>query len=122
LALLDRFPHAPGAVGALQALLADMCPNPQSLTWLVDEFVNRIGKWHGSKELRGVLCWHCKPRDGIEANSTIPGYRPVDGEMRSLERHAQIKAAGAAIEGPGAKLVTDLANRKSLGPGNPTVG
>jgi hypothetical protein len=73
------------------ALLAQMCPSREALDWLVDQMVNRVGIWKGPAELRGVLCWHFKPADGSEAESSIPGFRPADSEQLCIERHKAIR-------------------------------
>lgn len=94
LSMCEYFPSEAGARGAIQLLLARMCPDREALEWLVREFVDRIGKWHGPVELRGILCTRYKPADGIEASSSLPGYRPEDAYERHLEQHAQRKCGG----------------------------
>ena len=94
LGMCEYFPRDPGAAAGVMRLLAQMVPHKQALDWLVDEMVNRIGKWHGPAELRGLLCNRYRPADGIERDCSIPGYTPGDGETRSLEAHAQLKAGG----------------------------
>jgi len=103
LSMLRYFPADEGTRAAVAALLAAICPDKEALLWLVDEFTNRIGEWRGPKELRAVLSTRWMPADGIEATSEIAGYTPADGEARSLERHAQLKAqdrVGGWIEDP----------------------
>lgn len=100
LSMCSRFPADEGARAAVQALLARICPSREALDWLVDEFVDRIGEWRGPVELRGVLCRRYRPCDGIEATSSIAGYRPEDGERITLQRHQQLKAGGLAHDMP----------------------
>jgi hypothetical protein len=59
----------------------------------------RFGIWNGLAELRGVLCCRFKPPDGIEANSSIPGFRPADSEQFYIEQHKAIceMEAGAPL-------------------------
>lgn len=90
------FPADAPSRAAIEALLARMCPHKEALEWLVDEFINRINDWQGPGELRGVLCTRYKPDDGIEANCSIPGYRPQDGEAICFDRHQQLKVEGLA--------------------------
>lgn len=94
LSMLEYFPREPGAQVAIMRLLAKMCPHRESLRWLVDTMTNRVGKWQGPMELRGVLCWKFRPSDGIEVSATIPGFTPADGEAKSLEAHGQLKTGG----------------------------
>lgn len=75
------------------ALLAQMCPHKEALDWLVTTVVNRIGVWKGPAELRGILCWKFKPADGVEFDSSLPGFTLADGERLSIEQHDEIRAA-----------------------------
>lgn len=103
--MCQYFPQSdPVFRAALQLLLAKMVPDKQALDWLVGEFVNRIGTWYGSAALRGVLCWKYKPADGIECTSSIPGYRPEDGEARIYEEHQQLKSGGWTAETEGLQI------------------
>ena len=45
----------------------------------------------GPTELRGVLCWRFKPADEIEADSSIPGFRPADSGKLYIELHNAIR-------------------------------
>jgi len=94
LSMLEYFPQNPGAQAATQRLLAKMCPSREALLWLVSTMVNRVGKWHGPSELRGVLCWKYPPADGISGDCSIAGFRPSDGEELSLNAHEQLKGGG----------------------------
>lgn len=96
LAMLQYYPTDPMTQAAIQELLAKMCPSLEALEWLTNTMVNRVGTWKGSLELRGALCWRYRPDDGVEANCSLPGFRPEDGEQISLERHAHSKRAACA--------------------------
>lgn len=98
LSMLEFFPADPGTRGAIGLLLAKMCPSKEALRWLVSQMVNHVGKWHGPMELRGVLCTRFRPVDGVEADSSLSGYSPADGEMRALEAHEQLKISGTVPE------------------------
>lgn len=89
--MLSYFPSDPGVRGAIVALLAQICPHREALEWLVDAMINKVGAWKGPMELRGVLCWHYRPADGIEVDATTAGFRPVDSELAVIERHEEIK-------------------------------
>lgn len=94
LGMCEFFPTDPGVQAAVMNLLAKMCPSREALAWLMDTMVNRVGKWHGPKELRGVLCTRYPPADSIEATSSIAGFTPEDGYAQSLAEHEQLKAGG----------------------------
>src|ERR1035438_1501697 len=64
LEMLDFFPKE--TRGAVLTLLRKMVPHKTALTWLVSEYVNHIGKWHGPAELRGVLCTPYDAAEGID--------------------------------------------------------
>jgi len=91
LSICEFFPREPGAQAAVMKLLAKMCPHREALRWLVDQFVNHIGKWHGPAELRAVLCMRFRPADSIEGYSALPGYRTGDCEDAALSEHEQRK-------------------------------
>jgi hypothetical protein len=99
LSMLEFFPTDGITRGAIQILLAKICPSREALDWLVDQMVNRVGKWHGPTELRAVLCTRYRPADGIELDSALPGFAPQDAEMRYLEEHEQRKQLGAGVAG-----------------------
>jgi hypothetical protein len=94
LSMLEYFPANPRATGAIMELLAEMCPHKCALEWLTDTMVNRIGRWIGPAELRGLLCWKFRPADGIEGTCTQAGFTVGDGESQSLEAHEQLKQGG----------------------------
>jgi hypothetical protein len=94
LSMCQFFPADEATRSSIQLLLVKMCPNREALTWLVDQFVNRIGEWRGAVELRAVLCWHYRPADGIEATSAIAGYSADDGERANYDQQQQLKAGG----------------------------
>ena len=89
LKMLAFYPSDAETQAAIMKLLAKMCPHREALEWLVEQMVTHIGSWHGPAELRGVLCWHYRPADGLEANCTLAGFRPADGECKSIEEHEE---------------------------------
>ena len=108
-ATLPYFPHESRA--AIVALLVRMVPHRRALRWLVGEFMNHIGKWHGPAELRGVLCYRFDPEDGIDQWSSLPGYSAEDGEARALAEHEQRKmqdSVGGYIAPESGELIKQL--------------
>lgn len=111
--MCEYFPTDPGTRAAIMRLLAKMCPHKQALAWLVTTFTDRIGKWHGPAELRAVLATRYQPADGIEAYSSLPGFRPEDSEVAMAERHEQIKSGGwSELDAPA--IVKQLAAKKVM--------
>lgn len=94
LSMLKFFPTDAATRAAIRVFLARICLDAEALDWLVSTMVNRIGEWPGPMELRGVLCTRFRPADGIEADCSIKGFRPVDAEERQIERHEAIKVGG----------------------------
>lgn len=94
LKLMKYFPSDPGAQAALQELLAHICPHREALEWLVFTLINQVPEWPGSHAIRGLLCTKYDAADGIDADCTIPGFRPQDYEARTYDAHQQIKAGG----------------------------
>ncbi len=91
LKMLAFYPSDPEAQAAVMELLAKICPDREALEWLVDTMINKVGTWKGPTELRGVLCWRYPPADGVEADSSIRGFTPADGESLSIERHNELR-------------------------------
>lgn len=97
LATLPFFPKE--SRGPVMTTLRRMCPHKRALEWLVAEVVNHVPSWPGLAELRGILCSHFDPADGIDHWSTLPGYSAADGEARFLLDHEEIKARELAANG-----------------------
>ncbi len=106
LSMCQFFPTDPGTRSAIMALLARMVPHREALIWLVRTMSDKIGAWKGPMELRGVLCTRWKPADGIEAESTLIGFRGEDSEQACLEEHAQRKVGWVAAEGEPPKQIS----------------
>jgi hypothetical protein len=113
--MLTFYPPDPEAQAAIMELLARMCPHREALQWLVDQMVNCVGTWKGPMELRGVLCWHYPPADGIEANCSISGFTPADGERLTLERGYEYHPRELEAGDPEMRaLVLSIADQKRL--------
>lgn len=92
LSMMPFFPSE--ARGAVMHLLAKMCPHKEALDWLIAECVNRVGRWPGPAELRGLLCTRFDAADGIDGYCNLPGYTAAEMESRHIEKHEQLKASG----------------------------
>jgi hypothetical protein len=89
---LQYFPTTEAAHAEIMDMLLEMVSEPEHLEWLLRTMRDQVGKWHGTKELRGVLCTKFAPRDGIEAYSELPGFTPADIERENLTEHKQLTA------------------------------
>jgi hypothetical protein len=96
LAMLPFFPVE--ARAAVMRLLATMCPSKQALDWLITETVNRVAKWPGPAELRGLLCTRYDAADGVDGYCSLPGYSAAEMEAKAIERHEQLKVGGWEAE------------------------
>ena len=89
MAMLKYFPADAAGRGTIMWLLRRIATEPHEVAWLARTMVDRVGEWQGPVELRGVFCTRFKPADGVEADcQTSVGFRPADGELRSLTEHA----------------------------------
>jgi hypothetical protein len=98
LSMCRYFPADEATRAAIMVELSDLCGTAEQLAWLVDTMVKRVGTWEGPAEMRGVFCTRFPPADGVQVNSTLPGFSPADLEKRSYELHEAIKQAGALPE------------------------
>lgn len=95
-----------------------MIPSLEALDWLRDMVLARVKVWPSLADIRGILCWKFGPADGIEADSSVAGFTPQDGERVSIERGAL--AVPQLIDGRVSEcaqlrgMVEDLAARKML--------
>ena len=106
LAALKYFPAGNEAVLlALARLCGDMCENEAQVRWIVDQMTSGIyQEWPGPQELRAVLCNRWRPKDGINAYSTV--Y--PDGLPLSKERRLEIAAAALKALPPGHNVSVDM--------------
>jgi hypothetical protein len=106
LSMLRYFPSGESSEMAQEAivgLLRRLCGTREQLAWLVSEMVNHVGTWPGPAEVRGLFCSRYKPADGIEADCSLPGYSPADGEVKS-----QRGAVGVLPQGEAVKLLESI--------------
>lgn len=83
------------AEGAVMELLLQMCPHSGALDWLVGVLINKIGRWPGPAEVRGLLCTRFRPADGIEGNCSLSGFSPAAMEGRAA---AELQSGGAQLQ------------------------
>ncbi len=83
--MLEFFRDDPEFKASVGRLLARMCQSKQALVWLVRTMVDKVGKWHGPTELRGVYCTRYRPSDGVEGTATIGEFAPAAQESRLIE-------------------------------------
>lgn len=86
MAMLKYFPANNDAVLiGLARLCVEMCNSESEVRWLVDRMTSGLyAEWPGPQEMRAVLCSRYKPKDGINAYSTV--Y--LDGIPASKEQLA----------------------------------
>jgi hypothetical protein len=85
------FPTNPAAHAEIMRLLDRMVAKKEHLDWLVVTMIDRVGEWKGTAQLRGLLCTHFAPLDGVEMDCTITGFTPADSESQSLIEHEDRK-------------------------------
>lgn len=88
LKLMKYFPSDEDAWIELAKDLADMAENEEQVQWLVKRVRNLYAEWPGVHELRAVFCSRFKPKDGINAYSSV--Y--LDGVPLSRPERVQITA------------------------------
>jgi hypothetical protein len=96
LSMMPYFPTESRA--AVMSFLLRICPHRTALQWLVSEAVNRVPKWPGPAELRGLLCTRYDAADGVDGYCSLPGYSAAEMEAKAIERHEQLKAGGWEAE------------------------
>ena len=99
---LMEFPPPETSRAFLMNSLDSMCPHKRALDWLISELVNKVGRWQGLAEVRGLLCRKFDPKDGIDRPwCSIAGYTNEEAEAKYFEKHKQLtKAEGYVAEEP----------------------
>lgn len=93
--MLRYFPTDPGAHAAIKELLAKMVPSHEALCWLIDTVIENCTEWPGPADLRGLLCTHYAPQDGIDRSCSLVGFRPADYEEKAYSEHLALKAGSS---------------------------
>jgi hypothetical protein len=89
LTALEYFPSEAAARFEIARMFMRMVDDPKKLEWLVRTLVDRIGKYPGTREIRGVYCTRFQPFDGIEESSTLSGFSPADCEADYVKLQSQ---------------------------------
>ncbi len=82
LTLLKFFPADQGARTALFLLIGRMCSSEDQVRWLVQRTLALCNEWPGPLVFRQILCSKFKPRDGINAGSSLAFPDGVPSERR----------------------------------------
>lgn len=87
------YPNTPGGKLAVMKTLRSMVSTKQQMDWLTFTMTNRVTRWQGCGEMRGVFCSRFKPADGIEADcAATAGFTPGELEAGSIAAHEDRKA------------------------------
>ena len=90
---LEFFPcNSPGAKDAIVSLLVRMVATPEQLDWLVRTMIDRVGKWRGTAELRGVFCLRFPPLD------LVPGEVSPDSPLFQTDEQCETREKLRAAE------------------------
>lgn len=72
LRMLPYFPNDEYVLLGLVALVGQMCENEDQVRWLVARMTSGLyAEWPGPREMRACYCSKFKPKDGINACSTV---------------------------------------------------
>jgi hypothetical protein len=95
--------------------LGQMCPSDEILEWLVNRVIYNYNKWPGFKEVRGTLCSHFEPLDGINAYCETGPDSAEAGEARYLEQHQQRKLLPSGTQDAQLNaLLADVTEKKRI--------
>lgn len=84
LGALEFFPKAPEERMAVAEMIVRMVWSQEQLVWLVQTMMDRVGRWHGPLELRGVFCSRFDPKDGVQATCALSsGFTGAAFEARA---------------------------------------
>jgi hypothetical protein len=105
------FPKEPGAKVEIMRVVERMVSTKGQLTWLLRTMVDRVGKWYGPTELRGVFCTKFDPADGVQAwCKETPQFTGSALEeqyiQRELESRGQAQEHYALAAGQEPRLLT----------------
>ena len=109
LSVLQYFPSDIDARAAIAKDLADICPNIHEARWLAKRMRQLFAEWPGPRELRAVYCSRNKPRDEIEAGSSIfPDGVPSPVAGSELAWYPAIESAPILQLPPGHVITADI--------------
>ena len=113
LRVLRFFPGDEIAMVALMRLCDAMCHNEDEVRWLVDRMTSGIySEWPGISEMRACFCNRFKPKDGINAYSSVyPDGLPPDP---TAPPRREIAAAELKALPPGRQVSADARLDRSI--------
>lgn len=109
--VVPMFPSDPLSLANITSETQKFVDQELRLKWLVDTFINHVGRWEGIREFRAVYCTRFKPADGIEEFSRIQGYAPGDIEAEHTEQSERYKQLSGAGEEQLMKLIASASIR-----------
>jgi hypothetical protein len=87
MSVMRFFPKAKEARLALVMTLGEMCSSEDQARWLVKRVRQMYSDWPGEREMRACFCARYRPKDGVNAGSTV--Y--PDGLPRELPESNPVK-------------------------------
>src|SRR5690349_7814500 len=69
--MLKFFPSDREARAAIVEMICEMASDECQVEWLVARALRLYNEWPGPRELRAAFCSKFRPRDGINAYSTV---------------------------------------------------
>ncbi len=121
MASMKFFPAADGDRAGIIELLGEMCHDDEEVEWLARRMRNQYNEWPGPLELRAMLSAKRKPKDGIEAGSSVyPEGIPSEHEAQPHKLLPLPPGAIASADPEMDRLVRDLATGKGLSRDKPT--
>ncbi len=100
LRILPFFPSDEHALLALVSMVGSMVDTEEQVRWLVKRMTSGIySQWPGPQEMRACFCGRFKPKDGINAYSTVylDGIPPERPAIAAPEQKA-LPPGGAVTE------------------------
>ena len=119
---LPYFPSEPAVLVAVARLIGLMCVDVKQARWIVNRMTSGLySQWPGVAEMRACYCSRYRPKDGIEAYSTVfpDGLPPEPGGFAEAIRISEPKpkaVAGNVVSAAPSlsQFVTDLAYMKRV--------
>jgi len=97
------FPSEPAARLALVELMRDLTDDEEKVRWLVKRMRTLYAEWPGEREMRAAFCSKYKPKDGINAYSSV-----YQEGIPSERQQSQPQIAGPEVRAlPPAREVLD---------------
>ncbi len=112
LAAMKFFPRESNARATIARLIKDFATSVDQVRWLTRRMLVLYDAWPGPREMRALFCSRWKPRDGIEATSSVylEGFPPE----RKAEPKVLIAPEAISADPRLARAVIDLAEKKDM--------